>query len=987
MRWAHRLVVGSRDAMRCSAGPIIAKLLAFVILTHPMMSWGDVRHMPHGVISLETVLVGEPGNLPDVHGRGAVPYVYRIGIYEVTAAQYVEFLNAKAKSNKLGLYEETMAHPERGCGIRQLGKEGRFIYDLSPHAANRPVLGVSFWSACRFVNWLHNGQGNGDTETGAYTLNGYHDNDGRTIQRNAGARWYLPSVDEWHKAAYFDPTKPGGPGYWSYPTRSDTRPTRAAEEASAATYNNGTYLSPVTTPVGTYQKAASPFGTFDQAGNVYEWTDSVVNGAHRALRGGSYLYGPEDMQASSPGEFTLPGSYGMRFHTGFRVAASEHAPTYAGVAAERWASPREVRAKKMISTGQDSLQGGMHGVTPEYLLANPGFTASHPFDGLTVTLPLDAQWCQEFSRELIRLDEKWSAEEGITDKGRSYVLDELVWSKKAVPYAAVQQTVRDLLRIQWGPLTDNFFWYRLSGEGRSGPLAVDLTNDGDWAAIQNNAAVMARACREAKFKGFLLDTEQYGSYAAKAADAATQPEGEGGEGEDQEDGKPKSPPSRSFPMGRDSAEVLRQRGRQWIEAVQAEYPDITIIIFFGWAPDLDRAGFLAGVKDFLNGVLEGLKKPARLVHGYENTFYYGQAANSRYFQEALPGDRARYEWARQSMRKWRCFSTDPEKYDQFVEPGMAAWVESDPWNLWGPGYPSGTRDTIWSNLPLSLAYADEYVWVWSEHTHYGHAFSHKTGTNPFLASLSNQTFNTGKEAVSKLSEDFATDPLQRGWYFDFDILDAGRKQQSDQAAAIFDTNAVAYAWSAEDRAVRVRGNWNSGPNGELTPNLQGQRRRYVHPITPVGAGDRFTASLEFSVESFGSDPSNPIVLGLFHGDQLANRSSISLRISAASHSVIHVCGEGRTWSLELTVPGGLRTKTDYRIDWSYDGRTRQLAAVLRDIVQSRDLARTEGPLPQELGAFQLDEIGAAQWDVDATATPRHQAHQYLLRQVRFERRD
>jgi hypothetical protein len=72
------------------------------------------------------------------------------------------------------------------------------------------------------TNWLHNGQGSGSTETGAYTLSG---NTG-IITKNVGATVWLPSEDEWYKAAYYDPT-PGASGnnYWLYPTQSDTAPT------------------------------------------------------------------------------------------------------------------------------------------------------------------------------------------------------------------------------------------------------------------------------------------------------------------------------------------------------------------------------------------------------------------------------------------------------------------------------------------------------------------------------------------------------------------------------------------------------------------------------------------------------------------------------------------------------------------------------------------------------------------------------------------
>jgi formylglycine-generating enzyme required for sulfatase activity len=118
---------------------------------------------------------------------------------------------------------------------------------------------------------------------------------GGAVVRKAGATYFLPTVDEWYKAAYFDPNKPGGAGYWDYPTQSDTPPNNNAPSSdtgnsanfSAASYTIGPpYCS---TPVGAYSQSDSAYGTFDQGGNILEWTESAL-GEERMTRGGAYSW-------------------------------------------------------------------------------------------------------------------------------------------------------------------------------------------------------------------------------------------------------------------------------------------------------------------------------------------------------------------------------------------------------------------------------------------------------------------------------------------------------------------------------------------------------------------------------------------------------------------------------------------------------------------------------------------------------------------------
>ena len=309
-------------------------VLTTVVVCSAVVAQADVFNMGSGLTSLETVPVGNPGNAGELSGGndygparicGAVGYTYNIGKYEVTAGQYTVFLNAKAKTDPYGLYNADMYSPT-GCNIQRFDTSDGYFYTVTEDYANRPVNYVSFWDAARFTNWLCNGQGNGDTETGAYTLNSYNGSDGRTIARDLGAKWVLPSEDEWYKAAYHKNDGVTG-NYWDYPTGTNI-PLTPGRDMSDVSGNNANYFdapSPIdsgtyyTTVVGEFQNSASPYGTFDQGGNVFEWNEDLFSSTSRVNRGGSFMFGSEWLLASYGRSGIDPSSDYLNI--GFRVAS------------------------------------------------------------------------------------------------------------------------------------------------------------------------------------------------------------------------------------------------------------------------------------------------------------------------------------------------------------------------------------------------------------------------------------------------------------------------------------------------------------------------------------------------------------------------------------------------------------------------------------------------------------------------------------------
>jgi formylglycine-generating enzyme required for sulfatase activity len=255
-------------------------------------------------VTIDWVTVGDPGNTADDTTYGAVADSFQIMKFEWTNSQYTDFLNTVAATDTYSLFNASMGSNARG-GITRSGTSGAYTYAVRTNMGDKPVNYVSWFDAARVSNWLMNGAtGTSSTETGAYTLVGGQTS-GTAPAVNPGATFYIPTEDQWYKAAYYK----GGSttaGYWDYATQSDTAPTAV----NATTVGTGTSggVSPVTTgnfanynsaaswnsqtgnvtTVGT-NGGASAYAAFDMSGNIFEWNDLTgAAGSSRGLRGGAW---------------------------------------------------------------------------------------------------------------------------------------------------------------------------------------------------------------------------------------------------------------------------------------------------------------------------------------------------------------------------------------------------------------------------------------------------------------------------------------------------------------------------------------------------------------------------------------------------------------------------------------------------------------------------------------------------------------------------
>ena len=240
--------------------------------------------------SMEFVTIGNPGNAADTTGSpnpaGSVAYNYNLSKYEVSR----EIIEKANRDGGLGL---TLAD------ISSMGGNGNL----------RPASGLSWYEAAKFVNYLNTSTGgvaaykfdsNGNAQLWSVGDSGYNPSN---LFRNSFATYWLPSTDEWYKAAYSSPS-----GAWS--------------NSLSGRYGLGISSGPVDiTDAG----GQTVWGTIGQGGNVWEWLESATDGSNnnitelRDQRGGSWFSQANALNSSIRVEQNP--SVENEYNTGIRIAS------------------------------------------------------------------------------------------------------------------------------------------------------------------------------------------------------------------------------------------------------------------------------------------------------------------------------------------------------------------------------------------------------------------------------------------------------------------------------------------------------------------------------------------------------------------------------------------------------------------------------------------------------------------------------------------
>ena len=329
--------------------------------------------LPASAVTVSWVTVGDPGNAADTTTYGAVGYEYQIMKFEWTNSQYVEFLNAVDPdgTNPNSIYDSEMGSDPRGGISFTSGSAAGTKYASRTNMGDKPVNFVSWFDAARVANWLQAGgttygntaSGSAAINSGAYTLSGA--TSGTAPAKNVGAQYWVPTENEWYKAAYYKGSGTNA-GYWEYATQvtgtapigvgADVVGTGSSGVSPVISGNFANYDSEAVwngqtgnvTTVGT-NGGPSAYGAFDMTGNLFEWNDLDGNaGSSRGLRGGSW--GNDAFNSSSSVRFTgsLSGDSGI----GFRLASPVAVPKpstwvmgLAGIACGGWQMYRRRRAR------------------------------------------------------------------------------------------------------------------------------------------------------------------------------------------------------------------------------------------------------------------------------------------------------------------------------------------------------------------------------------------------------------------------------------------------------------------------------------------------------------------------------------------------------------------------------------------------------------------------------------------------------------------
>lgn len=258
--------------------------------------------------NLDFVTIGDPGNRATIPSEvpmdptlsvGAVGYEYRMMRSKLDVETYIDFVRAYAPHWSGGPADWTLTGPF----VVPFQKPGGG-WDYQPRPGYEGSAARLEWQmAARYCNWLHNDRrpeaeaferGAYDTSTFNFTPFAWT----AQLEPSPGAKYWIPSRDEWVKAAHYDPDRygPGQGGYWLQPNSSDQPlimgyPSQGGETIGDLHHQNNPSLGLGAWPLGQYPHVQSPWGLVDISATVPDYTSFVTSYSNAALAMGGSMAG------------------------------------------------------------------------------------------------------------------------------------------------------------------------------------------------------------------------------------------------------------------------------------------------------------------------------------------------------------------------------------------------------------------------------------------------------------------------------------------------------------------------------------------------------------------------------------------------------------------------------------------------------------------------------------------------------------------------
>ena len=324
-----------------------------------------------------------------------------------------------------------------------------------------------------------------------------------------------------------------------------------------------------------------------------------------------------------------------------------------------WKAAAIFQAHEFMTAGKKLIEYGWDSPSTAYVREHAAEMEKRPFDGVVI----EADAAKKDAR------------------GRSRSMGD-AFSRQRFDPADVQKRADDMSAAKFSKFSDNFIQLLTQ------PGDVDFF-DSNWETINANVKDLARIARAGHCVGLMLDPEQYGqhkiwSYGSLPAELRS---------------------AHTFEEYRTKA---KQRGEEFIRAVNSQVPNAKILCLFGSALTFgeqrsgeDGYNLLAS---FLEGACSAGDAGTRVIDGFEQSYMYRTKTS---FREG-----------RKDNQLARLTFADPTAFDRGMRVGFGLWMDNDskkrPWdtqnfvnNLFQP-------DTWQDAIHYSLCASDEYVWVYVE---------------------------------------------------------------------------------------------------------------------------------------------------------------------------------------------------------------------------------------------------------------------------------